>query len=124
MVWPDTLIDCLGNGDISVLSVTGGDGVFSYQWSLAGVPLGNSPVLNVPSSTPPVYYTVTVSEGCGTSISDSVQVGTVPLPDIEITTDGDQSVICAGDSTTLTITGITGGNGCMIGPGPTRTAQS
>lgn len=111
VVWPDTLIDCLGNGDISVLSVTGGDGVFSYQWSLAGVPLGNSPVLNVPSSTPPVYYTVTVSEGCGTSISDSVQVGTVPLPDIEITTDGDQSVICAGDSTTLTITGITGGNG-------------
>lgn len=110
-VWPDTLIDCLGNGDISVLSVTGGDGVFSYQWSLAGVPLGNGPVLNVPAASPPIYYTVTVSEGCGTSISDSVQVGTVPLPDIEITTAGDQAVICAGDSTTLTITGITGGNG-------------
>lgn len=111
VMWPDTLIDCLGNGDISVLSVTGGDGVFSYQWSLGGVPLGNGPLLNVPSSTPPVYYTMTVSEGCGTSISDSVQVGTVPLPDIEIETAGDQAVICAGDSTTLTITGITGGNG-------------
>lgn len=111
VMWPDTLIDCLGNGDISVLSVTGGDGVFSYQWSLGGVPLGNGPLLNVPSSTPPVYYTMTVSEGCGTSITDSVQVGTVPLPDIEIETAGDQAVICAGDSTTLTITGITGGNG-------------
>lgn len=54
---------------------------------------------------------MTVSEGCGTSITDSVQVGTVPLPDIEIETAGDQAVICAGDSTTLTITGITGGNG-------------
>jgi len=111
VVSPDTLIDCLGDGDISVVSVTGGDGVFSYQWSLNGVPLANTPVFNVPAASPPVYYTVTVSEGCGSSISDSVQVGTVPLPPIEFTTEGDQAVICSGDSTTLTLTGIIGGNG-------------
>ncbi|MFN3874869.1 MAG: choice-of-anchor L domain-containing protein [Flavobacteriales bacterium] len=110
-VWPDTLIDCLGTGPISVLSVSGGNNVFQYQWSLAGVPVGNTPTITVPAADPPVYYTVTVTEGCGTSISDSVQVGTVPLPPIEIATTGDRSVICAGDSATLAITGITGGNG-------------
>lgn len=111
VVSPDTLIDCLGTGPISVVSVSGGNNVFQYQWTLGGVPVGTTPAITVPAASPPLYYTVTVTEGCGSSITDSVLVGTVPLPDIEITTAGDRSVICAGDSATLTMTGITGGNG-------------
>jgi gliding motility-associated-like protein len=38
-------------------------------------------------------------------------VSTVPLPPIEISTTGDVTVICPGDSTFMEITNITGGNG-------------
>lgn len=110
-VTPDTLIDCLGTGPISAFGVTGGNNVFQYQWTLNGVVVGNTATINVPSSSPPVTYVVTVTEGCGSSIQDSVQVGTVPLDPIVIATAGDQTPICTGDTVTLTITGITGGNG-------------
>lgn len=107
----DTLIDCLGTGPISAFGVTGGNSVYQYQWTLNGTVVGNTATINVPSSSPPVTYVVTVTEGCGTSIQDSVEVGTVPLDPILISTTGDQTPICAGDTVTLTITGITGGNG-------------
>lgn len=108
-VSPDTLIDCLGTGPISVTGATGGNNAFSYSWSLAGVPIGNTATITVPAGQP-LYYVVTVTEGCGTSVQDSVLVGTVPLPPIAIETAGDQTPICAGDTVTLTILGITGGN--------------
>jgi gliding motility-associated-like protein len=101
----------LGNGPIGVVSVSGGNNVFSYQWTLNGQVVGNTPTIVVPAASPPVYYVVTVTEGCGTSIQDSVLVSTVPLPPIVITTTGDQTVICPGDDATLEIANITGGNG-------------
>lgn len=109
-VSPPTAIDCLASGPISVTSVTGGDNTFTYQWTLAGVPVGNTPSITVPAS-PPVWYVVTATDGCGTSITDSVLVTTVPLPPIEITTAGDPTVICTGDTAAIAITNISGGNG-------------
>ncbi len=109
---PPTAIDCLASGPIAVTSATGGDNTYSYSWSVNGAPVnpGNTPSITVPAG-PPLYYVVTVTEGCGTSVQDSVLVTTVPLPPIEITTGGDTTVICTGDTTVIEVVGITGGNG-------------
>ncbi|MBK7383468.1 MAG: choice-of-anchor L domain-containing protein [Flavobacteriales bacterium] len=107
---PPTLIDCLATGPIGVVSVSGGDNTFNYTWTVGGVNIGNTAVINVPSGDP-LYYTVTVTDGCGSAIEDSVLVGTTPLPPIEITTSGDVTVICPGDSTLMEVVDIQGGNG-------------
>ena len=109
-VSPPTAIDCLDTAPIAVTSATGGNNVFAYAWTLQGVPLGNTATIIVPAG-PPLWFVATVTEGCGTSIADSVLVTTVPLPPIEITTAGDPTVLCAGDSAVMEIVGIVGGNG-------------
>jgi gliding motility-associated-like protein len=109
-VSPPTAIDCLGSGPISVTSIGGGNGTFTYLWTLNGNTVGTAATITVPAG-PPSWYVVTATDGCGSSISDSVLVTTVPLPPIQITTAGDPTVICTGDTTTIGITGITGGNG-------------
>lgn len=109
-VSPPTAIPCLGSDQIAVLSATGGDGSYTYQWLRAGVNMGNGPSLTVPSG-PDTWYHVTVSEGCGSSVEDSVLVSMVPMDPIEITTTDDVTVICRGDSTEMAISGIVGGNG-------------
>lgn len=109
-VSPETLIPCLGTGPISVTNAAGGNNVFAYAWMANGNLVGNTATVTVPAG-PPTWYVVTVSEGCGTSVQDSVLVGTEPLPPIEITTSGDVTVICPGDTTELAVVGVTGGNG-------------
>lgn len=109
-VSPETLIPCLGTGPISVTSAVGGNDVFSYAWMANGILVGNAATVTVPAG-PPTWYVVTVTEGCGTSVQDSVLVGTEPLPPIEITTSGDVTVICPGDTTELTVVDVQGGNG-------------
>ena len=109
-VSPLTLIDCLGHGDIAVTSATGGDGDYSYGWTLAGAAAGNTATINVPAANPQVYYVATVTDGCGSTVSDSVEVGTVPLEPIVIEAP-DRTVICLGDTTTLQVVEVTGGNG-------------
>ena len=109
-VSPLTLIDCLGNGDISVTSATGGDGTYSYGWTFAGAAYGNTQTVNVPAANPHVWYVATVTDGCGSTATDSVEVGTVPLEPIVIEAP-DRTVICLGDTTTLEVVDVTGGNG-------------
>jgi gliding motility-associated-like protein len=109
-VSPDTAIQCLGDADISVLNVTGGNGVYTYQWTLAGAVVGNTATINVDAASPPVYYVATVSDGCGFSASDSLLVSTAPLPPIVITAQS-ITVVCPGDAATLTLDNVTGGNG-------------
>lgn len=107
---PDTAFNCLATGNIGVTNVSGGNGVYQYSWTLGGTALGQTPTINVPAASPAVYYVATVTEGCGTSISDSVQVGTVPLPPIHISTEG-ITVLCPGDTVTLVVNAVSGGNG-------------
>ncbi|MBP7513174.1 MAG: choice-of-anchor L domain-containing protein [Flavobacteriales bacterium] len=109
-VSPLTLIDCLGNGDIAVLQTTGGDGDYSYGWTLSGADAGSTPTINVPAANPNVFYVATVTDGCGSTVTDSVEVGTVAL-DSMVVDAPDRTVICLGDTTTLEVLGVTGGNG-------------
>lgn len=109
-VSPPTEVECLGTGPIEVISAVGGDGTFTYEWSLDGQVLGTDPVLEVPASDP-IWYLVTVTDGCGATAQDSVLVSTAPLPEIEITTVDDITVICPGDSAVVAVVDITGGNG-------------
>ena len=109
-VSPLTLIDCLGNGDIAVLQTTGGDGDYSYGWTFNGSDAGSTPLINVPAANPHVFYVATVTDGCGSTVTDSVEVGTVPLDSLVVDAP-DRTVICLGDTTTLEVLGVTGGNG-------------
>lgn len=106
----DIAVPCLGNVDLEVLSATGGNGVFTYQWTLNGAVVGNTPTITVPNGASD-NYVATVSEGCGTSVQDSVLVTTIPLDPIVITTTGDSTVVCAGDTARVGIVNITGGSG-------------
>lgn len=109
-VSPPTQIPCLELGPISVTSATGGNNQFTYLWTLNGQVIGNTATVNVPGGSP-TWYVVTVTEGCGTSVQDSVLVSAVPLDPIVITATPDPTVICTGDTAHLEIFGITGGNG-------------
>ncbi len=109
-VSPETLIPCLGTGPIEVTSAVGGNDVFTYNWTANGAFIGNTATVDVPAG-PPTWYIVTVGEGCGTSVQDSVLVGTEPLPPIVVTASEDVTVICPGDTTEVTVVDVTGGNG-------------
>lgn len=109
-VSPTTEVECLGEGPIEVLSTSGGDGTFTFEWTLDGVVVGTTASITVPASDP-VWYVVTATDGCGSTIQDSVLVSTAPLPPIEITTTDDVTVICAGDTATIGVVDIIGGNG-------------
>lgn len=106
---PDTAIPCLGNADIAVVNTTGGNGTYTYAWSHNGAPLGNTTTINVPAAEPPTYYAITVTEGCGAQVTDSVQVSTAVLPPIEIFAN-DTTVLCPTDTVVLRPP-VTGGNG-------------
>ncbi|HMN04789.1 MAG TPA: choice-of-anchor L domain-containing protein [Flavobacteriales bacterium] len=106
---PDVAVPCLGNENITVDQATGGDGNYAYQWTQGGLVVGSNPTLNVPASDP-IWYVVTVTDGCGASAMDSVLVSTAPLPDIQILS-WDTTVFCIGDTVVLFPFAVTGGNG-------------
>ncbi len=109
-VSPTDLIPCLGTDDIAVTGATGGNGTYTYGWTLAGANAGNTATINVPAAVPEVYYVATVTDGCGATATDSVLVGQAPLDPIIITT-SDERAICLGDTVTLAVQNVTGGNG-------------
>ena len=106
---PDTAIACLGNADIMAVSTVGGNGTYTYEWTVNGAVVGNAATLNVPAGDP-LWYVLTAYDGCMHSASDSVLVSTAPLPDIQILS-WDSTVFCTGDSVVLFPRGVTGGNG-------------
>lgn len=106
---PDVAIACLGNDNLTVVNTVGGNGVYSYSWSQGGTVVGTNATLNVPASDT-IWYVVTALDQCMNSASDSVQVSTIPLPDIQILS-WDSTVFCIGDSMVLFPREVTGGNG-------------
>lgn len=110
VVSPDIQIPCLEEDQISVTSAAGGNGVYTYEWNRGSTAVGNTATVTVPASEP-TYYVVTVSEGCGQVVEDSVLVSTVPMDPIVVTPSEDVTVVCAGDTAQLSVLDITGGNG-------------
>jgi len=109
-VTPETQINCLSTGPIGVTSASGGNGVYSYHWQVNGQTVGNTATVQVPAG-PPTWYVVTVTDGCGDSVQDSVLVSTVPLPPIQVEFEPYQVVVCPGDTALLQAADISGGNG-------------
>ncbi len=106
---PDVAIPCLGTDNLTVVNSVGGNGVYTYSWSQGGTVVGTNATLNVPASDT-IWYVVTAFDQCMNNASDSVQVSTIPLPDVQILS-WDSTVFCTGDSLVLFPRGVTGGNG-------------
>ncbi|MBS1548054.1 MAG: choice-of-anchor L domain-containing protein [Bacteroidetes bacterium] len=106
---PDTAIPCLGNANITVAAITGGNGVYNYLWTNDGTAMGTGATLNVPAGDT-TWYRVTAFDECQHTATDSVMVTTAPLPDIQILS-WDSTVFCIGDTVLLRPLGVTGGNG-------------
>ncbi|MCC6369749.1 MAG: T9SS type A sorting domain-containing protein [Bacteroidia bacterium] len=91
------------SGNFGTLSVSG---AFSYTWaSNSSWNNGsNSPNINLNSLG---CYTVTGSNGCGTSTAVACATGTLPPPSLSIT---GPATVCSGQQTTLTVNGLNGIN--------------
>lgn len=103
-------IECQGTGTITAISTTGGNGNYTYAWTVNGAPYGNGPSVTVPSG-PPTWYVVTVTDGCGESIQDSLLVTSVPLTPIVVELTPYASTICQGTMVGLNVDDISGGGG-------------
>lgn len=106
----DTSIVCLTNTNLWV-AASGGDGVYTYQWTDAnGTLLSSAPTLNVTAGPTATYY-IYVEGGCGLGDTDSVIVSPAPLPPVVPVTNNDTLVLCPGDPVDLLVVSTTGGNG-------------
>ena len=105
----DVAVPCGELTEISVLDVTGGNGVYDYTWTNDGVIVGNSTSINV-SASDPTYYVLTVTDGCGATAQDSVEVSTLPVDPLSITVDDQQVLPCVGQIP-VGVVDVQGGNG-------------
>ena len=109
-VSPDVVMPCEAAGTtISVTSVTGGTGTVSYLWTGNGAELGTAQELSIPNGA--AQYTVTVSDDCGATTTATVTVSAQSYPAIEVSTTGDISVTCAGQTANSSVLSVTGGTG-------------
>jgi gliding motility-associated-like protein len=91
-------LTCLENINISPISVTGGNGEYSYAWVQNDEVLGESATLAYQATSTNVL-TLIVQDGCQTEASDNMSVY-VPIIPILLTTSSD-TVICNGGSAVL-----------------------
>lgn len=89
---PDTAIPCLGTADLEV-EVEGGGGVITILWREGTTVVGNEDVLTVPASVLTVY-TVEVSDQCGQTVTDEVEVTTAPPVPLSIILTPDTAIPC------------------------------
>jgi hypothetical protein len=114
---------CSGMG-ASMYSVAPVQGATSYSWTLAGTWVGSSftnTISAAPGST--AVFSVTASNACGTSPAQTISVTVNPLPAVTATTSN--SLICSGQTATLSANGALsyswnpGGTGSSIAVTPT-----
>lgn len=92
---PDTSVLCPNTPQTLYAEATGGEGQYDFTWFVDGVIQGYGTSLNV-SPMVTTIYTVTVSDGCGVEISETIKV-TVEATVLELQMSPDQ-LICPGDS--------------------------
>lgn len=71
---------CEGDNATIWATMTGGIGTYTYNWNCGCIGLGPHTV----APTVSTYYTVTATDECANSLSDSVLVLVHPLPDISL----------------------------------------
>ncbi|MEO8066288.1 MAG: choice-of-anchor L domain-containing protein [Flavobacteriales bacterium] len=107
----DTALSCPQAAVLQVLSTTGGDGNYTYEWTDGnGTVLSTTTSLAINSGPLATYY-VSVEAGCGMGDADTITVSPLPLPPIVVLTNNDTTVQCPGDSVDLVIASLTGGSG-------------
>lgn len=104
----DLVIPCSADSaQVSVASVAGGDGNYSFTWTHDGVAVGTAQTIGVDDSE--TSYNVSVTDGCGASGSDDVAVSTQQFPPMAVSVSEDITVFCAGDNATVTMLNAQGG---------------
>ncbi len=101
-------------GDPTILSYTGGSGT-TFTWytgSCGGTSVGTGNNLTVSPITTTTYYGRWETATCGNSTCVSVTINVNPLPVQPTSVTATATIICAGQSTTLT---YTGGSGTTFG---------
>ncbi|MFZ1688562.1 MAG: choice-of-anchor L domain-containing protein [Flavobacteriales bacterium] len=107
----DTALSCPQAAVLQVISTTGGDGNYSYEWTDGnGTVLSTTTSLAINSGPLATYY-ITVEAGCGMGDADTIVVSPLALPPIVVQTNNDTIVQCPGDSLDLVIASLTGGSG-------------
>ncbi|MES2593215.1 MAG: PKD domain-containing protein [Bacteroidota bacterium] len=94
---------CPGQTSVVYVQVTGTPGPLTYVWNNN---LGNGPGGYSVTPAQPTTYIVTVSNTCGSSVTDSVQVLFNPPPTVSLTSD--TAVTCVPNTVTFTDNSVTG----------------
>jgi len=113
-VSPDVIMPCDGTGaTISVTGVSGGTGAIGYVWTSNGTQVGNAQDLAVGPEQ--AQYTVTVTDDCGATATSTVSITAQTYPDIVISTTGNATVACPGQTASASVSGVSGGTGNYTG---------
>jgi gliding motility-associated-like protein len=94
---------CPGQSSPVYVQITGDTGPLTYSWNNG---LGNGPGAYVVTPASPTTYIVTVTNSCGTSVIDSVDITFNPPPTIDLSSD--TNAICVPGIVQFTDNSITG----------------
>jgi gliding motility-associated-like protein len=94
---------CPGHSSTIYVQTTGVTGPLTYSWSNN---LGNGPGAYVVTPNQPTTYVVTVSNACGSSVTDSIRINFNPPPTVVLLTDTNS--LCVPGNIQFTDQSITG----------------
>jgi gliding motility-associated-like protein len=97
----DTTIGECVSSETTLSATVSGQGPFTYNWTpLAGLDNSGAAITNAkPSVT--TYYVVSVSDGTGTTLKDSIEIVVEPSPAKPSIIPGDNQIICEGEELVL-----------------------
>lgn len=81
----------VGGGSANVVAISGGNGLYAFSWSTGDVTPGVSGLA-------PGTYTVTIADGCDSTVTESVTIDPAPVLEIDA---GMDATLCLGSSTTI-----------------------
>lgn len=102
---------------MQVISVSGGGGVYSFQWSIPPGPIpGSGPSISVPVPGT-TWFNVVVSDQCGNSVDTTLAAVVLDHPPLTITYSND-TIVCPGEPVSLWVE-VEGGAGdyTIVWPG-------
>jgi len=110
---PDTLLTCGNSTVLGATGLTGGTAPQAFAWTNDGVPAGNSDTV-LATSADPGLFTCTVTDACGQSAQQSVNVSAVQYDPFVLTLPADTLLICPGNGLVLNATATGGAGGYLF----------